>query len=412
MRRALIIVSIIVVLIGLAVGAYFLFFSHPGKLVVDTNTFGTDGTTVTPVTTTGEGTVTQAGAEIGPHLLKITDGPVSAGAVAFTISIISTSTQPSISTTTATTTTTTVTHDTDVRYIDRASGNIYQFQVHARTLSRLSNRTLPGIQEASWLSNGSLAYARFLSRAADNVEHIETYSLPATGEGGSFLEEDLDQASVYGTSTLFSLLSSQNGSIGSISKADGSNARTLFSSTLTSLVVHPSAGTFVANTRASAGLNGYGFAINPSTGAFTHILGPLRGLTTLPSPSGKLALYTYTDQGALHMAIINTETHVATALPLATITEKCAWSSDSATIFCGVPRTISGTFPDDWYQGAVTTSDKLWRISLGDRVATLVVDPSQSGDVDIDMANLTVDPANDVVVFRNRVDSSLWSYDL
>jgi hypothetical protein len=406
MRRILIIGSIIIVIIGLAIGAYFFFFAKNSAGVPGGNPFAntSDTGTVSNPSTVGVGTPIKAGEEIAPHLIKITSNPVAGGTIGFAVGGLTSSTTAS--------TTVVESPDTEIRYIDRASGNIYQFLLHARTLTRLSNRTLPGIQEASWADDGSVAYVRFLSQSQDGTESVETYALPGGGgEGGTFFEQNLDQATVFATSSVFSLLSGTNGSIGSISRTDGSASRIVFSSLIGSLVVHPTRSMYLATNRASYGLDGYGFLINPQTGAFTRILGSLRGLSVLPSPSGKLALYSYVDQGALHLSVINTETREATALPLATLTEKCAWASDNLAVYCGIPRTVTGRLPDDWYQGVTSFSDRIWRIDLLTRTATLVIDPKEAGDVSLDVANPSIDPATDAFVFRNKFDSSLWAYD-
>jgi hypothetical protein len=123
-------------------------------------------------------------------------------------------------------------------------------------------------------------------------------------------------------------------------------------------------------------------------------------------------VYSYLDRGKLALAVFDTTTHVATRLPLVTLPEKCAWTSDSLSLYCGVPTSMTGTMPDDWYQGTVSFSDRLWKIDLAGRVATLVIDPKQAGNTDIDMEGLTVDRTNDVLVFTNKRDESLYAYDL
>lgn len=400
MKRTLIIVASLIVLVGLSVLVYFLFFAPKAPvLTVGGNPF--DGTGSGAATPGSEVTGSNAGTVIGPNFIKITNGPIAEGVAAVDVMI------PVASGDTGTTTV--KEPDVDIRYIDRASGNIYSFVAHARTLTRLSNKTLPGIQEASWVPNGSLAYARFLTRDAGSAERIATYALPQNGEGGYFLEQDLDEARVA-SSSLFTLLTSTNGSVGTVAKFDGSGARTLFTSLISSLIVYPAAGTYFAHTKASNQTDGYGFQIT-GTGAFARVLGPLRGLTLLPSPDGKSLLYSYIDNGAAHLAVVNLSTHTATALPLATLTEKCVWG-DLATVYCGVPTNVSGTLPDDWYQGAVSFSDRIWRIDMSARVATLVVDPNQVAKTPIDAISLTVDPKSDVLVFMDKKTGSLWMYDI
>lgn len=397
MRRALIITAAVIFVLATAAAVYFFFFANKsGTLTVGGNPFaGTGAPSGNPQSIVlGQG----AGTLVAPRLIKITDGPVAAGFIALATSSpvggASSSTAP----------------DAEVRYVDRASGNIYAFLVHARVLSRLSNKTIPGVQEASWLSNGSWVYLRYLAKDATS-EHLSTYALSVDGTNGFTLESDLDEA-VAASSTVFTLLSGTTGSVGTVAKGDGTNARTLFTSLLSSLVVLPSNTGFFAHTRASSGLPGYAFSVASANGAFTYLLGPLRGLTVLPAPSGKMVLYSYVDNGAPHLAVIDSVSHAATSLPLGTFTEKCVWTKDSLALYCAVPTNISGTLPDDWYQGAVTFSDRIWRIDMAARTATLIVDPNQLAKTPLDITSLALDGANSTLTFMSKTSGSLWAYEL
>lgn len=406
MKRALIIVASIIFLAGIGFALYMVFGPDEPTLETDEGViFDGSGDAPLPADPTRGATgPVPAGKEFAPRLIRITEGPVALGAAIFEL--------PSrvVPSETASGTPETLPGDVEIRYIDRASGNIYAYRFYDRTLERIANRTLPGIQEASWLSDGSLAYARFLS-GTDGEERVETYALPANGEGGFFLERGLSQASAIGMTTLFTLMPSSSGSVGTVSGADGTNSRTLFTSPLANIIVHLSNGPYMAHTKASASLDGYAFTIG-TNGAFSRIIGPQRGLSILPSPSGAHVLYTFVEGRTLRMSLLERATGEVTALPIATLSEKCAWSSDSTVVYCGVPRTVSGTLPDDWYQGAVSFADRLWRIDVEGRVATMVIDPQVAGEVAIDMTGLRTDGRNDILTFRNKVDGSLWAYDL
>ncbi|KND51526.1 MAG: hypothetical protein AB202_03075 [Parcubacteria bacterium C7867-007] len=402
-RRILIIAAAIVVIVGIALAVYFFFFApKSGELIIG-DPFGDTGSgTVEPGSLIeGQG----AGTVVGPNFVRITEGPVSEGVVAFGIMI------PSEAGTVSTTSSSTpLVPDVAVRFIDRASGNIYSYVAHARTLTRISNKTLPGIQEASWVPNGTLAYVRFITSDSASGEHVATYALPENGEGGYFIEQDLSEARVVGSTGLFTMISNTGGSVGTIAKVDGTGARTLFTSLISSLIVHPAGNTYFAHTKASSQTEGYGFQI--INGSFNRILGPLNGLSLLPSPSGKSLLYNYVSGGVTRLAVIDLANRNATALPLSTLSEKCVWASE-LTVYCGVPTTLSGyKLPEDWYQGAAPFSDRIWRIDMTARVATLVVDPTQVAKTSIDAIALTTDPKEDVLIFTDKKTGSLWLYNL
>lgn len=406
MRRVLIIVASIIFLAGIAFGIYIFFFAKGSATLI-----GSDGVPFGSADdVTGGGgeevsdTPVKAGEEVAPRLIRITDSPVALGmsAVALPSRVVPSDV--------ASGTPTTLPGDTEIRYIDRSSGNVYSYLMHERTLARISNRTLPGVQEAKWLSDGSMAYARFLSSGTAN-EQIETYALHADGSEGFFLERDLSEVAISGTSTLFTMLPSSNGSIGSVAHTDATSPRTLFTTPLSSLVVHLSDGPYMAATRASSGLDGYALVLD-AAGSWSRMFGPLRGLSILPSPDGRKVLYSYLDGRTLRLSVFDRATSDSVSLPIVTFSEKCSWTSDSTALYCGVPKSLSGNLPDDWYQGALITVDRLWRVDLSDRVATLIIDPSETGGALIDVTAPIVDANADVFVFRNKTDGSLWAYDL
>lgn len=325
-RRILIIVASIIVVLGLLVGAYFLFFNNPTLSVgVPSNPFGSsDDRTPTELLGPDGQPIQGAGTVVAPRLIRISDAPVGKGAVALYIPPVpamASSTEPGTPA------------DTEVRFIERQSGNIFAFRVHDRVLTRISNRTLPGIQEAVWTTDGARAFVRYLTRATDGTEHVDTYMLPADGGEGYFLEQDLEQVTVRATSTVFSLLPSTSGSIGSLSAPDGTNVRTLFTSTLSRLRAGFSGANIVATTKASSGLDGYSFLVNSADGSFTRILGPLRGLATLPNREGTSVLYSYVDANRTYLQILDLATRNAVALPLVTLAEKCVWEPGGRAVY-------------------------------------------------------------------------------
>lgn len=414
MKKILLFSALAIVLIGIGVGVYFYFFSKtpsitgvPGSLLPSSTDTATDGGAQTSTTQELGVPVSQAGTEVAPRLIRISDRPVVFGSKALFVPGKKATTSAQIGSTTAYTTD----PDVLVAYLDRESGNVFNFMAHARTLTRISNKTLPAIQEAVWSQDASLAFVRLLEKN-EGGEQINTFALPSNGDGGYVLEKDISSLNVTGSSTLITLLPTNGGSVATIATIAGVGARTLFTSPLGSLRLSAGGSAVVATTKASSKSSGYSFLVAPKDGSFSRLLGPLTGLTTLVSPSGKLLLYSYLEGGKLTLAVFDITTHTATRLPLSTLSEKCVWSSDSLSLFCSVPTTIAGTYPDDWYQGVTASSDRLWRIDLPSRVATQVIDLQTVGAGAVDAVSLDIDKNSDVLIFTNRTDGSLWMYDL
>ena len=405
MQRTLIIVATVVVLIGAGVAGYFYFFNNTAEVVVAPSADNTSlpivgGTATTQSTETVEtGTTTptslvNAPTSIPARLVKINDGPVVLGeAVVSKKATASSSAEVSVS------------------YIERRSGNVYSYSVTTGTNTRTSNKTLLGIQSAVWLPNASTAFVRYLS--GENLSTINSYALPANGSGGFFLPQNLSDVAVSEAGIL-TLSSGVNGSIVSLSRTDGTQAKEIFTTPLSSLrISFAGKGQYLAFTKSSAGLAGNAFLID-SSGRFSRVAGPLNGLVAKASPSGKWVLVSYTSNGTMQMSLVNTAAGETLPLPVATIADKCVWTADDSAIYCGVPLDPSPNFsyPDDWYQGAVSFSDRIWKIDVSGRYAQFVLNFEKEDMGRFDVNALAIDLLNTVLVFVNKNDGSLWSYSL
>lgn len=404
MRRTLIIAALVIVLLGVGVATYFYFFTGSGI----TTAPGGNATlpTVGPGTGSGAGS---AGANsvstpvpISPRLVRISAGPVVLGEAVIDIPAKDASSTPEVS----------------VAFIERRSGNVFSYLVRAGTLTRTNNKTVPGIQSASWLPNGTSAFVRYLS--GDDSSTINTYALPADGSGGAlagkqgfFLPQNLSAIAVSSTSVL-ALASGVNGSAASLVRNDGSQTLELFTTPLSALrVSFAGRNQYLAFTKPSAILPGYAFIVD-GTGHFSRIAGPHNGLVALASPLGTFVLVSYTLNGSLQMELVNVTAGETITLPVATIAEKCVWAADESTIYCGIPTSLSTTYayPDDWYQGATALSDRIWKIDVSGRFAQLVLDFSAEAKTSLDTETPALNPSQTTLVFVNKNDGSLWGYQL
>ncbi len=403
MRRTLTITAIVILLAGIGTATYFYFFAPSARLAVGPKT-GTDNTAGLPVagqgTLPGEASTTTAvqapsPVPISARLVEISAGPVVPGEAVVDISAQNASSSP----------------DVGVSYIERQSGNVFSYLVQAGTLTRISNRTIPGIEEASWLPDASLAFVRYLS--GSDFSTVNTYGLPSDGSSGFFLPQDLADVSVSSTSVL-ALASGVNGSSASLMHTDGTGSSVVFTTPLAALrVSFAGKGHYLAFTKPSATLPGDAFIVD-GAGHFSRIAGPLNGLVALASPSGEWVLVSYTLPKGMQTELVNATTGETIQLPIATIADKCTWTTDSSMIYCGVPMSPPETYayPDDWYQGAVHFSDRIWKINVSGRYAQLVLDFSKETNTPLDAEALSIDPANSVLAFFNKNDGSLWAYKL
>lgn len=406
MKRIFIFGVVALILIGVGIGAYFYFFANKAKVVV-----APLGGTSLPAAGQAQGTDTgsaDSGADAGQgdtsglspvvvssQLVKVAAGPVVPGFAAIDVSSTTASSSPGVR----------------VEYLDRQSGNVYAYSTSAGNITRINNRTLPGIERALWTPSGSTAFVQFLS--TDTLSSVSTYALPASGGDGSFLSQDLTDIAVSSAGVL-TLASGVNGSIASLGRFDGTHPTPLFTTPLSMLRIgFAGKNRYLAFSKPSATLPGYAFLVD-SSGHFSRVAGPANGLVALASPSGKWIIVSSISSGNLQMQLVNTMTGEAISLPVATIADKCVWTSDEATVYCGIPVTPATTYayPDDWYQGAAHFNDRVWKIDVAGRYAKLVLDLSTVSGAPFDVIAPTLDSSGTLLVFQNKNDGSLWSYKL
>jgi hypothetical protein len=414
MRRYLIIGAGVIVILGLLLAVYFYFFASgsgvavapAGSVSLPSAGTGTGSGNI-PSTTSGSATSATPASPtvVTSRLVRIDSGPIVLGEATLDVNLLP---DGSIATSTKNASTT---PDVDVEYLERESGNIFSYLVGAKVLTRISDTTLPGIQEADWLPGGSGTFVRYLSGSDSST--INTYLLPSNGQGGFFLPQNLVGLSVGSTSVL-TLASGVNGSLGTTLNPNGSNSTIAFNTPL-SMVRSSFAGKneYLVFTKPSTTLDGYVYLVD-SSGNFSRLAGPLPGLVALASPSGTWVLVSYSSSGVMDMELINTQTRVVIPLPVATIADKCVWTLDESSIYCGIPQnpSTSYAYPDDWYQGAVSFDDQIWKIDVADRFAQLTLNFTSLTGESLDAESLSVDPENKELVFVNKNDDSLWSYQL
>lgn len=408
MRKTYIIIAAVILIFAVGEGLYLYFATKTPSISVAPQNGGSlpiaGQNTNTPDTTTG---VTNSGGSdatsntiespvsVTSKLVQISAGPVVPGEVVLDVKGANSTSTPSAL----------------VKFIERTSGNVFSYASKTRTLTRINNKTLPGIQSATWLPDGSRAFVQYLSGIDFSI--INTYSLAASSTEGFFLPQDLAGIEVSKDKLLL-LASGSNGSIASLTNLDGSKSTQLFTTPLSSLrVSFAGKNQYLAFPKPSGALPGDAFLVNAS-GRFSRFAGPLNGLVALASPSGKWAIVSYTESGSLRMQLVNTTTSEAISLPVATIADKCVWAADETTVWCGVPTSLTGSYlyPDDWYQGAAHFSDRIWKINVTGRYTQLVLDFSTANKGALDATALAVNPSKTTLVFVNKNDGSLWSYSL
>lgn len=307
-----------------------------------------------------------------------------------------------------------------IRFIERATGHIYETSTSTLKNIRISNTTIPKVYEAFFAENGKSIVLRDLVGSTDVIRtRYGVSSLATTTDSEQTLvTTDLSTGITQLTLSpskdrMFSIL--DEGVTGFISKIDGGAKQTLLDIPFREwLVSWPESKTIVVNTKPSGFYPGYAYTINPDNKAFTRILGDINGLTTLMSPDTSKVLYSQSQSGSFTLNILDRKTNEKRFLNVRTFPEKCVWSNtEKDVIFCAVPEDVAfNTYPDVWYQGRISFSDSLWKINVTSGETRLLSKlQDETGEI-IDVQSIQVNKNDDYLLFTNKMNLQLWGFML
>jgi len=321
--------------------------------------------------------------------------------------------------------------ETVFRYIERGTGHVFETTERTITQERISNITFPQIQKALFDSSGDQLFLQFFANDNETIRtfHGEISEISTTKEDGTeFKDSQLD--TIFFSNNLYDITPSYNNqSVFSVSKNDNGSViettsfETLETKQITPLLLSnwniqsPNNILLTLTTKANSEIGGYLYFYDLSTGRKTRILGPLDGLTTNTSPSGNFVLFSTIRAGKIELYIYNTEDSSVESLVVQTLPEKCIWKeSNEIALYCAVPSVMSRSpLPESWYQGLASFNDDLWKITLRDGNTPsyqTILEPSSVTGKTFDIVDLQLSPKNEYLLFVNKDDLNLWSFDV
>ncbi len=307
-----------------------------------------------------------------------------------------------------------------IRFVDRATGNIYETATTTPKLTKVSNTTVPKIYEAYFTDKGDSLILRDLF---GNTDAIRTrygnldFATTSTQEKTLLLSDlpvNMLQVAISPNKDKVFYISN-DAPRGVVMRPNGSSKIGIFDSQIKEwLAIWPNTNSIVVTTKASGFSQGFSYLINPDTRATTRLLGNILGLTTLPSPDMSKILFSYSAQGSVKLALYDRKNSTYTDLVYKTLSEKCVWSKKNKdVIFCAVPEDISfNTYPDVWYQGLITFTDNILQINTKTGETRLMASLQRESKEVIDVINPVLSANEDYLLFTNKSNLILWGLRL
>jgi hypothetical protein len=317
---------------------------------------------------------------------------------------------------------------TIIRWIDRGRGNIYQTEIGTEDIMTISNTVVPKIINSVW-NNRSDAFISSIIGENDVVSTVYT-ELRKKRVLASSTEETLYEikgqnlnkdvitytASPKRDKILIVYKETNGDSVGYTSTFDGQKTTRVFTTPMNQINIEwPEENTITITTKANSSQNGYMYNINTKTGVWKKVIGPLKGLNTKTSVGGKYTLYSYTDsQGRVRVDILDINKNTTNNLYVSTFADKCVWGRFyTEVVYCGTPIKLDDLkYPEDWYIGKTEFADEIWQINAKTNDIKSVFKPVSQARKLVDAYNMFIDSKDNILLFNNKNDNSLWLVDL
>jgi hypothetical protein len=313
------------------------------------------------------------------------------------------------------------------RWIDRATGHIYEAHENDNTETRVSNTTVPGVQEGFFSKDGQSVVARYLRADNETVETLvgQIESVTEKTTNGYVYNETrlvtrylqpniLATGDGPGEDSFYTLTENpEGGSILSVGEYATGTPSAVFESPLAQWSISWSSTTLAIRTKADNETPGYLYFVATGDDTLEKVIEDRQGLTTSINPAGTYVLFSETVGNDLHLWVKDLATGEERMLELRTLPEKCAWDPTAETVvYCGAPDFyVRGPYPTNWYQGRFSFDDNIWRIDV-DREDYEILYDTRDGEETFDVWRPLTAPDGGHLLFLNKRDLTLWALDV
>lgn len=297
-----------------------------------------------------------------------------------------------------------------LKYIERATGHIYQMDLETKEVNKISNSTIPSVYEAFINKLADTFIYRYIGTDGNTI----TSFIAKLGDiKGEFLPSNIINMSLSpDKNKAFYLVKNTNGVVGFILSLEDNKKTQIFTSSFSewsSEWINDQK--IYLTTKPSWSVPGSLFSLDIKSGTLSKIFGKVEGLTTLSNSDGSFVLYGASLETGPKLWLLDTEEHTTKDLNTYGLPEKCVWSSNDIYVYCAVPNTVTGKqYPDSWYQGLVSFDDFFVKINTetGERVTL----SNSKNEIPVDAINLFLNKEENILFFTNKKDSTLWSLEL
>ncbi len=305
---------------------------------------------------------------------------------------------------------------TVVRYIEKATGHIFETELFSPRQGRISNTTIPKVYDAVWGNKNNSLITRYL-KEDDNT--VDTFSLTlkdisTTTENtisGVAFPGNISDVSVFDTSVFF-IEQTQSGSNGYLSNWNAGSKKLIWNSPIKEVISqYVNKNTIALTTKPEENTDGFMYFVNTSNASSRKVLGNIKGLSALTNTDASKVLY-IKQGGEFSLNVYDITKKTQSAISPETFPEKCVWGA-KGIVYCAVPKEgLSSGALTLWYKGLTQYSDDIWKYDTTTGISEIVANLSSEVGESIDVIKPILSSTEQYIVFINKRDNSLWSLDL
>lgn len=303
---------------------------------------------------------------------------------------------------------------TSVRFIERGSGKVFDIDLAnpSSILQKVSTDTQSRIVSAYILNKGK-DLIRFKENNNGTIDALySTLISTSTSQGRVLGGTILAFSPNFSNDKGLFVVQNGPGSIVSLSNADGSGAKKIWSGMLQDISpVSIEKDRVILQNKPANGL--YGAAFEIISGNLKKILDGQSGFKANFNKNASYALFSDYSNTNSPIQIFNGIKNERKELFIQTLPEKCVWSkTNPENIYCFEFDGRYNSLPDDWYLGKTyLDSNNLWKISAKTTQEIVLADMSQVKEP-TDATMVSLSPDESFIGFINKRDGSLWVIDL
>ena len=298
-----------------------------------------------------------------------------------------------------------------IYYVEMGTGHVYTINTESGETLRVSATTFPQTIAAEISNTGRYYAMRSASASKSTPLTVGTISTSTVSITKSYEGTALDVA--FNNNEELYILSREADTSSSVTYNPQSNSSALLF-TLPFLEAKVEWGkergdSHLVYPKPATALEGQLYEISGDT--LTRL--PVQGLGLTALKSGNITLYNVIEGRRLKSYFFDHSFGVKESLDSAVLVEKCTGAADEGVFICAQDGSKTNLRnQEDWYAGEITFADSVWLLDGNSLTGELLFDTLEESGRQIDIINLDLNDTGEVLYFINKLDNTLWMYEL